>query len=643
MPYSLPFSRTEGTPRDLDPILCAGSADLRALRASAELRKMTFAILLLNIILFPPDFQQIITDELRKPSNRKIKFSSDRYQSHFDDLEAWGLVSRSPPEKIRHFSSYFSVPKNETHDRAIFNGRALSERTKIPPGVNLPEIPEVIRKINSLAEPNGVTILSGDLRHWFHQLSMSEDNRRYFGLAYQGNTGIESFVWNTLAMGWSWSPSIAQGVGWVFLTHYEPGEFNYLKMSPEHSKVSPTFVPLINKNLREVGFITLYYDNFLVVVNDPDVGRAMEKRILRNSRIFGVVIKEMQLHTRESLLNGSAVFLGLELGLMNSAAPLTTRDTRRMENGYRLRWRLHKDLTVGRTMVTKLPLSTYSPQEISATIGVIMYHHLVSLKPLGMSHNVDTILTLLSRLSKVAWQNGWRSRCMSLTKAESLALKREWQSVQCRPWFSRPLSRPHTPIPTVVTDASLTGWGYIRTDPLMNPVLQDHHARPFPKSLEGSHIFFLELYAAIQGITVFPKGSCVRVVVDNSAVAGALKRGWSTNTKAREMMRPLFKAGYELIVVLIPSDANIADPASRGLPYESARTELLRTALSANADGSKVMSESSYRRDPLTKQGVRHPEPEESQDDETADWIEELLEDPISVQVAAPESPLLAA
>lgn len=183
-PYSLPLRQKVNSSgvHSLDTISCAGGANMQALRTRALTRGLLFAVTLMNIILVPAKFQDTLLEVLSHPQGgRKVYFTNERYRPHFLDLNLWGLIPTCPIEEVKSFSTYFSVEKNcagkeegiSVHDRAIFNGKKLSVGCKIPPLVNLPDMCEVLQRIANLSRPDGVSIICGDLRHWFHQIPVS--------------------------------------------------------------------------------------------------------------------------------------------------------------------------------------------------------------------------------------------------------------------------------------------------------------------------------------------------------------------------------------------------------------------------------------------------------------------------------------
>jgi len=71
--------------------------------------------------------------------------TSTQYRSHFTSLKNWGILARlANIGPLRYIAKYFSIPKTQTSDRAIFNGRALSKLFRPPPPVNIPSVQEII-------------------------------------------------------------------------------------------------------------------------------------------------------------------------------------------------------------------------------------------------------------------------------------------------------------------------------------------------------------------------------------------------------------------------------------------------------------------------------------------------------------------
>ena len=132
-------------------------------------------------------------------------------EQHFEQLGCWQVVECSSFQELVFISTYFAVAKNTEVARAIFNGRRLSASFRPPPVVNLLDIPEMIRTLATLCHEGRLSCLLLDFRHFFHQIPLGKEVRRFFGLRIDN----DFFQWKCLPMGWSFSPRIAQSISWM--------------------------------------------------------------------------------------------------------------------------------------------------------------------------------------------------------------------------------------------------------------------------------------------------------------------------------------------------------------------------------------------------------------------------------------------
>ena len=287
----------------LDPIEVAGCADLKALKTKAIGCFFVEAALLL--ILCVSSFTGQMMQGVTRPERTYV---NPRYDQHFKELERAGILKRCRADRLKFCSGYFAVPKKGRWARAIFNGKRLSERFKCPPPTNIPDICAVIRKIDQLNQEtgnNGFSVVTGDFRHFFHQIKLSPEISKFFGLTL-GNSKQRSRVfrprsyeWTTLPMGWSYSPVIAQAIAWRTISHAEEGEEKHICIDGMSS--SPMFVP-VNSEGKTVGFAVVYYDNYLIVSTCPRIAEELNRRILRNAKLFKIAIKEHEYFSRKDLI-----------------------------------------------------------------------------------------------------------------------------------------------------------------------------------------------------------------------------------------------------------------------------------------------------------------------------------------------------
>lgn len=193
--YTTGISRSpDEPPKPLDKITCGGQANVKALFSSAKVRGLVCFVALIGIILHPGDIHLLLAEKI---SSRKVVFSSRRYQHHFVDLRTAGIIMPCALESLKFFNRYFSVPKSPVLDRAIFDGKVLSTKFSVPPPVNLADITMVIKKLEETVsvDNRGVSLLAGDLRHWFHQIEVNGELSHYFGVAIEENGRTQGYRW----------------------------------------------------------------------------------------------------------------------------------------------------------------------------------------------------------------------------------------------------------------------------------------------------------------------------------------------------------------------------------------------------------------------------------------------------------------
>ncbi len=619
----------------LDPVLCAGRAKIGEMRESARRMGMTFAVNLLGIILDYSLFigrMKISTDSKQEP--RKLKFTNNKYRDQLEELCGFGITSKVSAGLLKHCSTYFAVPKTEELDRAIFNGKTLSSRFTTPDPVNIPDIPRVIEEINKIvgADEKGAHFLCGDLRHWFHQIPLLDQIRSWFGLATsaiafgpflqeqmnQEHRIIETFVHNTLPMGWSYSPLIAQSAAWTLLAHHTDQEPAYISL--KDMTTPPMFVELHSAEGVKVGLATVYYDNYIVVSKCWDTIEAMSRRITRNADVFNITIKEHSLFHKKKLVRNNAqkkppcTFLGIDFQLVAKAGS----DCRQIHH---LQWRVtEKDLPVICPIEKE---KTFSPRQVARVIGRILYHRLVTLAPLGSVESTRRTLSLLRRVSSIGWKSSWERGKVLVSGTEADALSQEWAYVKDSPWCSS--ATGPVKVARVATDACDTGYAYVIFDD-QGAVINQPKQKFFPPDVAGDHIFVKELLAAIEGIcacqTLFPDVTHVHIITDNTAVAGVLKRMYSTNFKALGM---LGRITARLRVATVASEDNAADAPSRGLAMIQTLTDRTFSAFSADDAGRRIGTARRHPNVVQNRAGIRHPE----------GYDDDLILDFISLEEAA--------
>ena len=469
---------------------------------------------------------------------------------------------------LRWIGRYFAVPKNETEARAIWNGRTLGTICKAPPPVFLPYLPDILRTVGELSQtlPDGVTLFTADFRHFFHEVGVGDKLSSYFGVSIGG----KYYRWRSLVMGWQWSPFCAQSVAWSVLLHATQ---DLLRTRPDGE--DPDFI--IPKNLEKLpttielrngGFITVYYDNLLIAGSKADVTRISE-RVRASCRAFDVEIKKGsdELKTPHELVTSPLTFLGADLFYERARDGTLNFSWRQCEKRLQT-WREAtlcddpQSVPVWEKMWTR--------RELAAFIGRVLWRRSLYQHP---KNGTAPIIQLLRRIVK--GNPGWDLRDVALTKEEQVMASEAWADVLCNPPH-RYNDIPHPDRHMVLaTDSSDRGYGYVLYDGLGNIVEEkgfvwdtDCGEKTFKWSKR--HIYLKELKCALDIVgalsarypeTVFDLG------IDNTAAAAAIRHMYSGCLEACEWIdafyAKLLKNGCSVNPWGLKSEDNASDPASR--------------------------------------------------------------------------------
>ena len=381
---------------------------------------------------------------------RRVVATKGCYREHFDALMKSGILVRAA-HAPRFCSTYFAVPKLAPcaehplgTSRAIFNGHRLSELGNVPPAVNLPGVTEFVPEVTRfLHEEEKVYVSGGDLRHWFHQLRMPSIWHPYFGLSMEGSM----YTWTTLPMGWSHSPYIAQCAAWSFLAARLPSQqplFDESVLQCENS--GPPRVLRLHEGLRGKGirgFAMVYYDNYLIVVNDSSVHQEIMKRVAENARRFRVAIKPWSEFTVEG---GDCTFEFLGVRFNRSDGVVTGRPEKLPK------WVI-KYAEKNETMTL---------HEAATWAGRMLFSDMMS----PTKQPRMTTRLILRELGRLGSSRNWRTGPLSCPEVET-ALREGWAhyaELAEQPYvYQRPRARRDKEI-VVATDASLVGHGIVWFD-----------------------------------------------------------------------------------------------------------------------------------------------------------------------------------
>lgn len=595
--------QTDPTTMRLDPVEVAGKANIEGVKRIVS--PFVFAVRAILII----SCLEVFLSEVQPPEGIR-RIESNRWANHLKDLVAFKLISRDIEEgEVKGVSSYFAIPKQDMA-RAIFNGRVMSEQSAPPPGTNLPDVTAVLTQLAAMAY-DGVppVFLLGDIRHYFHQLSLSKRISAYFCVMFDR----VFYRWRNVPMGHSWSPFIAQSLSMGILLacigeHYDVSAYAKLK--------SPPSMILIRRNGALVLVGAVWYDNLLVCTKDHDTGRKLFSKIRRtfeDENECRIQLKEWNFFGPRSLAKGAD--LNLDDPNLDTSQPsyLGLNFARFRTSDHKgncipcLHWRIEKKRLLKWRALEPQIQPVMDCRTVARVCGAALWAQHIGLRPLCRSKQLIELVRICGTRARTRadWDAAHRwteEQCETLRSALRVAYTSEWHTVHPRE-AERSI--------VVCTDSSGCRWGRVWWD--QHKRLQEDIGGNWDSHMMPANIFCKELCAATMAIEHIAadtslSGSHIRLLVDNSAAAAVLRRMVSSTSTGTEMAercdRALTRSHCTLEVILITTDQNPADDPSRNRKVTAARIEKMWAAIAAADNGSHV--DMDVRRN--TKSGLRHEE-----------------------------------
>jgi hypothetical protein len=141
------------------------------------------------------------------------------------------------------------------------------------------------------------------------------------------------------------------------------------------------------------------------------------------------------------------------------------------------------------------------------------------------------------------------------------------------------------------------------------------HSSRWNHKVAKTHIFIKEMLAAVMAIEragrLFPTCKRIRIACDNTAACHCLRRMYSTNSVAVDLLKRIYRClGRTILleVVSVRGVDNAADCPSRGCALEPRRNEATWRELMAFDEGNPRVAAII---DVNTAVGTRHPEPDD--------------------------------
>ena len=547
---------------------------------------------------------------------------SPAYGAHMKSLKDWTILKDAKASELLHTSGYFAVKKGDSGlTRSIFNGKRLSHRCPVPEPVNLIDIHGLINRMLAYGSEGKKSrrffVVMGDFRHWFHQLPAPIWLQRLFGMKYKKTF----YSWRTLPMGWSWSPVCAQAAAWGFLAYREGTESRLLNEEALQGGMSlPRWVGTPNG-----GWVTVYYDNFLIVTPKEEEAAAWSARITTNAQRLHVVIKpgSFAVLSDDEVRQTGFTYLGVhfqtvaepydsapaikrnrgeegtadllvadeeprpssEQGTATLEEPSNTNSSRSgvMKPKKEPLTRSHRPAYA--LIVTAAKMATWAERcatvseapgtcrEAASWIGRSIFCVMCSgqrVQQRVVGRQVVEAGRTLGIESQQGWdksmsEGGWRAVLLATRAALAQASQQfEFASIRAR-------NRDRVRL-LVACDASEKGYGWITFQPQpKGPLI------PTSPSVERAglwsnreiewHIYLKELYCACMAIVavraVFP-GAHLTLVIDNAAAYHSLENGFTSSRAGTRIMSEAMREHCADAFMHVVSEDNPSDCHSRG-------------------------------------------------------------------------------
>ncbi len=415
-PYDV-YGEDNDTPGPVDPVDCAGSADLAAmLKGMQRLYPGQDLVEGLRILIHGMG-ELVIADP--------VEGRSTTHPSLLSAIETLTTsqtnhpVLREARQRYLCFCPIFLVAKDNHTSRFIFDGRKLNAAMLTPPAVNLPSMDEFQQELRRLGGKQ-FAFITIDYRHWFHQIKL---HNLPIGVKIRDQGALRYFAYQTLPMGLSWSPFLAETVAWASIL-FRTAQQKELFEVPQ-SRRTPRFVPL--KDLD--GFACIMYDNIIIVASADERSKDDPKffstskllqyvdRIMGNGKTLGVRCKVAEAFCPPSTPTGGVMERFTFVKDSNSVKLTRDRAGNRLPNGQgnptilgveffstgsTLQWRhAEKRVTKAKTLAQKP--SRWTPREIAKRVGLVIWHAIVSQIRLGRFKTIIDVLRSFQITKKTDW------------------------------------------------------------------------------------------------------------------------------------------------------------------------------------------------------------------------------------------------
>lgn len=530
----------EPTSYNIDPLFNAGGANLTRLKDAAEALNCPYGRLAIGVLTDKEVFDKnVLPDSLVPPATRDV---ADPIM--MTELQRIGMFS------TWHFKfpimgtvRIFLIAKKNSAKRIIVHPKWFNEVCRKHPKFHLWGAESMIFYIARFAG-SPLYIIELDLRNYFYQMGIGAHIQAFFCILCKAGGKWAFFALQVLCMGWKWSPFLSQCISFLLILFKFPNEEDLFEHVIDPLSEAPPSVIFFPS-----GFVTIIYDNYLILTTDCTLRDKIQKRIIRNMEWFCIKEKYINTSVNEFSYNGMEV-----------------RKTRHL-----LEWRTCSktfENWVARCNDDNLKKTGANLAALQNTLVAHVTGRQGSLRPHArLFATTGKVFRWLASQPRKMWKRPLKDSVLNnehfSTLRQSIAstLTNEWCT------FTK------TPIPNIfsviVVDATPIGLGITFIDIKTERLLYEKHI-----DIDNTDIATAESVAINTGLKTYkamfglPLYGLLILGSDSTPAGRAFAKGWSgvEDIDTQIAMFDEIKEDRIFMIVDLPTQENVADEASRDLP-----------------------------------------------------------------------------
>lgn len=382
-----------------------GDAELVALYALCWRFNLKFALEALDLVL-GGDMSVVAKEDLKKPQKIPKKKTNADMGIHLDNCcDTWNILEpvegssdknwKPPTEwatdpveiylQIEAWCVFFPVAKKDDSFRAIFDSRGAGSLCRRPGPVNFSPMSILVQALAKYGFH-----WTADLKHWFYQIPIHERLRNLFKVRAEG-INMQTYRMKVLPQGWSWSPRIAQCIGWAIILYMDATDKDMkIDMEAIRGRVDPPpHVTLLDKKGDKAGQVFLWIDNILVAGHDRKRVYDLAKRIYKSAKLLKVTFSEPDFGS------GTAEEVDLACNPDTSVEYVGVVSNPGRKGGSRVWRHTAKKYKKLEELKTILEEGRITPRVVQCVTGNAIWNSIVALRPLYTVYHAIALSQLL--------------------------------------------------------------------------------------------------------------------------------------------------------------------------------------------------------------------------------------------------------